>query len=479
MAIAKIHAIKSTLNKSIDYITDSEKTTMKDGTRLVSSYGCGMETAAVEFKMTANLAEAIKGDYSKVGGANNLAYHMIQSFAIPDNEKVTPEQIHELGKKFAEEFLGGQYEYVIATHIDKKHVHNHIIFNATSYETLKKFRSEPFKTVKKIRAISDRICWENNLSVIEPKGRGKSYYEWLMQKNGGLTWKETIRNKIDEIIPSVVSYDEFVAKMEDAGIQIKEGKDIAFKILESMQKFHMNGKTIGSNYTREKIKQRIAKNKVATHGHTVETLFWKEENIPLSEYLKSRHAQRKETLHMAAQAVAYSRTEGVLYYKDFSARISELRKTAQETNGVINILDDKMVEMKEAGRLLITYNKFLPIKQESDRLKKHMFKFASKKFDQIHELDLISFSYANDELQKRNINPEEIDGVDLINKIKTLKKEVEDHKEEYHEILQRIDKIAAAQKTIEEFLDVKPMQKENGQHIINKNKEKNREENSL
>ncbi len=217
MGIAKIHAIKSTLKKAIDYITNENKTVMKNGTKLVSSFQCVPETAHIEFKLTENLANELKGNYSKTGGANNLAYHMVQSFSVDDKD-LTPEKAHQLGIQFAEEFLGKKFEYVVATHIDKGHLHNHIIFNATSYKDYKKFRSEPYKTVAKMREISDRICAENNLTVIATKGVGKSYKEWQLNKDGKTTWKDTIKNKIDEIIPKAKSYDEFLKLMNEAGL---------------------------------------------------------------------------------------------------------------------------------------------------------------------------------------------------------------------------------------------------------------------
>ena len=267
MAYSKIHAIKSTVSKAIDYITNPDKTTLSDGTQLVSSFGCVPETASIEFNLTAQLAKEIKGDYSRSGGANNLAYHMIQSFAIEDSEKITPQQVHQLGIEFVKEFLGDNYEYVISTHIDKEHIHNHIIFNSTSFKDYKKFRSEPFKTVAKIREISDRICEENGLSVIRTKGLPKSYIEWKLAKDGKLTWKETIKNKIDELIPQVTSYDEFVMQMKAAGFDVKEGKHIAFRAPE--QERFVRGKRIGEEYTKENIINRISTERVVTSNKTV------------------------------------------------------------------------------------------------------------------------------------------------------------------------------------------------------------------
>lgn len=169
MAVTKIHAIRSTLDKALAYIENSEKT---DGQLLISGYNCAPQTAAVDFEMTAVLARKVRGRQSRKG--TNLAYHLIQSFSPGD--AVTPQQAHELGKKLAFEFGGGKYEYVVATHTDKGHIHNHILLNAVSFYDYKKLRTVPYRTAREIRAISDRLCMEAKLSVIEnPQNIGQLY----------------------------------------------------------------------------------------------------------------------------------------------------------------------------------------------------------------------------------------------------------------------------------------------------------------
>ena len=151
MAITKIHAIKSTLGKALAYIENPDKT---DGQMLVSGYNCEPQTASIDFEMTAVLAH--KARNLKRKRSTNLAYHLIQSFSPED--AVTPEQAHELGKKMAFEYTGGKYEYVVATHIDKGHIHNHIMLNAVSFYDYKKLRTVPYRTARQIRDISDRLC---------------------------------------------------------------------------------------------------------------------------------------------------------------------------------------------------------------------------------------------------------------------------------------------------------------------------------
>ena len=255
MAVTKIKAIKSTVYKAIDYITNPQKT---DGKLLVSGFKVEPPFAAIEFKMTSELAKELKGDYTKTGNGNNLAYHTIQSFAKVD--KITPEEAHELGKQLADTMLQEKHEYVIATHIDKGHIHNHIIFNAISFEDFKKFRSEPYKTAAMIRDISDRLCEENGLYVVkEPIGKGKGHKEWQETRNG-TSWKAQIQAAIDQAIPQATDYNNFIELMKQAEIEVKEGKHIAFKLEGQQQQRFVRGKTIGQNYTKEGLVEAI-KNK--------------------------------------------------------------------------------------------------------------------------------------------------------------------------------------------------------------------------
>ena len=127
MAVTKTHPIKSTLKAAIDYILNPEKT---DGKLLASSFGCGLETADIEFAWTREAA----GDRG-----THLGRHLIQSFAVGET---TPEEAHKIGMELAGAVLGGKYEFVLTTHVDKDHLHNHLIFNAVSFVDYKKYHSK-------------------------------------------------------------------------------------------------------------------------------------------------------------------------------------------------------------------------------------------------------------------------------------------------------------------------------------------------
>lgn len=150
MAVTKIKPIKSTVKKALDYIQNPAKT---DGKLLVSSFGCSFETADIEFQM--ELEQVMQK-------GNNIAHHLIQSFEPGES---TSEQAHEIGRQLADEVLGGKYEYVLSTHIDKGHIHNHIIFCAVDMVEHKKYISNK-QSYAYIRRTSDRLCRENGLSVV-------------------------------------------------------------------------------------------------------------------------------------------------------------------------------------------------------------------------------------------------------------------------------------------------------------------------
>ena len=204
MAVTKIHPIKSTLKKALDYIENPAKT---DEKMLVSSFACAYETADIEFELL--LSQAMQK-------GNNLAHHLIQSFAPGET---TPEQAHEIGRQLADEVLQGKYPYVLTTHIDKGHVHNHIIFCAVDMVNQRKYVSNR-QSYAYIRRTSDRLCKEYGLSVVMPgQDRGKSYAEWDAHRKG-TSWKATLKAAIDAAIPQAKDFDDFLRLLLEQGYEV-------------------------------------------------------------------------------------------------------------------------------------------------------------------------------------------------------------------------------------------------------------------
>ena len=205
MAYTKIHAIKSTVDKAITYICNPAKT---DDSIFISAYACTPETAAIDFKYTLDHCRE---------NSRNKAYHLIQAFAPGE---VSYEEAHEIGKQLADRVLEGKYSYVITTHIDRDHVHNHIIFCAADNIKYDKYH-DCKQSYYRIRKLSDELCREHTLSVIIPDGiQGRTYNEWQAEKSG-TSWKTQIRKDINAAIKSASDYEEFLLLLKAKGYEIK------------------------------------------------------------------------------------------------------------------------------------------------------------------------------------------------------------------------------------------------------------------
>lgn len=251
MAYTKIHAIKATVNKAINYIVNPEKT---NDQMLVTSFGCTVETAAQEFEY--ELGKTLTK-------SPNKAYHLIQSF-MPG--EVSYDEAHNIGIELADRLLESKFSYVIATHMDQNHIHNHIIFCAANNVDHRKYDDNK-RSYHNIRNISDTLCQEHELSVIATsKKRGAKYNEWYAQKNG-TSWKAKLKNDIDISIQSSKSYEHFIELMKAKGYEIKgecigdnQAKYISFRPLESKQFIRGSDRSMGLGYTKENIKSRIDNN---------------------------------------------------------------------------------------------------------------------------------------------------------------------------------------------------------------------------
>ena len=302
MAITKIHPIKSTLKKALDYITNPAKT---DEKMLVSSYGCGIETADIEFEKTLQWA---------MNKGNNLAHHLIQAF---EPGEVDYEKAHAIGKQLADEILGGKYAYVISTHIDKGHVHNHIIFCAVDFAEHKKYISNR-KSYGFIRRTSDRLCKENGLSVVIPGAdRGKHYAEWDAQRKG-TSYKAKLKIAIDKLIPVSADLDDLLRRLEAEGYEIKRGKYISFRA-PGQERF-TRCKTLGEAYTEEAIAERI-KGKVITkepkpERKGVSLLIDIENCIKAQQSAGYERWAKIENLKRAARTMVFLDQNGIARYAD-------------------------------------------------------------------------------------------------------------------------------------------------------------------
>ena len=235
MAVTKTHPIKSTLKAAIDYICNPDKT---DGKLLVSSFGCAAETADIEFSWTRRHA---------IDKGTHLGRHVIQAF---EPGEVSPEKAHEIGIQLAKEILGGKYEFVLTTHIDKGHIHNRLIFNAVSFTDHKHYHSNK-RSYHEIRRASDRLCREHGLSVIV-LGRDKEH----QAAQNGTSYKAKLKAAINRLIPVSSSLDDLLARLQREGYEIKRGKYVSARAPD--QERFTRLKTLGADYTEEAVASRIA-----------------------------------------------------------------------------------------------------------------------------------------------------------------------------------------------------------------------------
>lgn len=149
-----------------------------------------------------------------------LAYHIIQSFSPGE---ATPDQVHEIGCEFAQRFLADRFECTVSTHLDKGHLHNHIVVNSVSYADGKMFRNNFDTYYHGIRQVSDELCRENRLSVIETDGKGKSYDEWLSGQTGKPTIRGMVRKDVEQAIAAADSFDGFITELQNMGYTVKYG----------------------------------------------------------------------------------------------------------------------------------------------------------------------------------------------------------------------------------------------------------------
>lgn len=383
MAVTKIKAIRGTLSKAIAYILNPEKT---DEKLLVSSYGCASETAAREFEWTRKIAEQ-KG----MNPVRIIARHVIQSFEIGE---VTPELAHEIGKQFADEILGGKYEYVLTTHIDKDHVHNHLIFNAVDFVNYHAYKS--YKRIYyDMRGVSDRLCKENGLSVIPPsQNKGMGYKEYTEAKRG-TSWKQKLKQTIDRLVITAKDYDDFLRLMQEAGYEIKTGKYISFRA-KGQERF-TRSKTIGENYTEERIKERIAgrtprRSQRQTTPKGISLIGDIQERIRLIDSKGYEYKAKLTILKEAARTLNYLTENNLLQYADLEKKVEDVHSSYDRIGKELKGVEARLREVQPLIKNISNYQRLKPVYDAFQKAK------DKPGFKAKHEAELVIFEAARSTL---------------------------------------------------------------------------------
>ena len=386
MAVTKTHPIKSTLKAAIDYICTPEKT---DGKLLISSYGCAAETADIEFAWTRRHA---------IDKGTNLGRHLIQAFQPGE---VTPEQAHEIGMKLAKEILGGKYEFVLTTHIDKDHVHNHLIFNAVSFADHRHYHSNK-RSYHYIRRTSDRLCKEHGLSIIIPgQDKGKSYIEHQATQNG-TSYKAKLKAAIDRLLPACSDLEELLRCLQREGYEIKRGKYISARA-PNQERF-TRLKTLGVDYTEEALAARIVgrsrpSRQPKQRNGKISLLIDIQNNIKAQQSAGYRRWATIENLKRIADTSNFLTEHGIGSYEELldrcevaSASAARLKADLRDTRAKI---DELALKMKHVA----AYRQLKPI---YDRYKVSRDK---EKFLRGHESEIILFEAAARECKRLGAVP--------------------------------------------------------------------------
>ena len=382
MAVTKIHPIKSTLKKALDYIENPAKT---DEKMLVSSFACSYETADIEFELL--LSQAMQK-------GNNLAHHLIQSFAPGET---TPEQAHEIGRQLADEVLQGKYPYVLTTHIDKGHVHNHIIFCAVDMVNQRKYVSNR-QSYAYIRRTSDRLCKEHGLSVVMPgQDRGKSYAEWDAHRKG-TSWKAKLKAAIDAAIPQAKDFDDFLRLLQEQGYEVKRGKYISARA-PNQERF-TRLKTLGVDYTEEALAARIAgrsrpSRQPKQQNGKISLLIDIQNNIKAQQSAGFTHWAKLNNLKQAAKTMNFLTEHEIDSYPDLESRVAEITAASTEAAAALKAAERRLAEMAVLIKDVTTCKELRPLVQEYQRAA------DKKQFRRRHESTLILYEAAAKALKEQ------------------------------------------------------------------------------
>lgn len=470
MAITKIHPIKSTVQKAVNYICNPDKT---DGALLIDSFACDYHMAEAEFRIPLS-----KG----TGQGKNLAFHLIQSFAPGE---VDADTAHEIGEKLADRLLQGNHSYIVSTHIDKNSVHNHIIFCAADNFTYRKYYDNK-QNYRIIRNLSDQLCQEYGLSVIEEhsKSKGLSYEEWMAQGEGR-SWKTQLKDDIRKCIKEALTYNDFIMLMKDLGYEIKgekllssggdpsvlsqdmagndmktgknAAKYISFRAPGQPHFIRGSVRGLGRNFTKESIAEAIEKqSKIRESRSTIpvkkmEDLLKKtapynslidrsSEKFKDSPWL-NRWADKKD-LQSVAHAFAEAGDTVQLHRK-----IDNEKKKASELKVSIAETEKKIESFKELSVYVINYRLYKKVAEAYKKVK------DKEKFYEEHESQIMIFNAAKSEIMAKGLDPAKITYEQVLEGIEKLTDRKKAAQAEYRTLSKGIREKEQQLQMMEDYID--------------------------
>lgn len=387
--IESLHAGKSrTVGKAIqdiiDYVENPQKT---DGGRLISSFQCDSRIADAEFLFAKRQYLAKTG--RRRGADDVIAYAIRQSF-VPG--EITPEEANRLGCELARRFTKGNHAYIVCTHIDRHHIHNHIIWNSTSLDHTRKFR-DFLGSGRAVRKLSDTICIENGYSIVEhPKGRGKSYDKWLGDKPP--CHRDRLRAAIDTALAQKpADLDGLLKLLGEAGIEVSpRGKSIRLRAPGQKRFVRLDGDSLGPEYEITALLDVLAGKRTHVSGaKNIHRAALPKVNLLVDIQAKLRAGKGAGyarwasvfNLKQMAQTLNYLTEHGLLDYADLKAKAADASARYHDLSEKIKGAEQRMAEIAVMKTHIINYAK------TRDVYVAYRKAGYSKKFKAEHESDIL------------------------------------------------------------------------------------------
>ena len=409
----------SCLAARTEYAMDKDKTA--DG-ELISSYECAPQTAAEEFALSKQIY------FQRTGREQEndvIAYQFRQSFKPGE---VTAEEANRIGYEFAERFLKGRHAFIVCTHINRHHIHNHVIWNSTTLDCSRKFRNF-WNSTKAVRRLSDTICIEHGLSVIEnPARKGMTYEKWL-GGNAKVSNREVLRKAIEEVLTQKSrDMDEFLRLLEEKGFTAKRGKHITLKHENFKKAIRLD--SLGEGYTEEDIREVLLGKRKHVQRKRSNLL------IEIDSKLRMNKTTAKvRNLKQMAQTINYLREHGLLDLAELQRKTADVTAKYHELSDKIKSAEARTKEIGEMKTQIIAYMRTREVyggykksgysrayyAEYEGEILKH--KAAQKAFDECHLRKLPTV---------KNLNAEY---TDLVKQKKTLYAEYSAVRSEMRELL--------------------------------------------
>ncbi|MCR5777021.1 MAG: relaxase/mobilization nuclease domain-containing protein [Lachnospiraceae bacterium] len=406
MHIGKGRSVLKSLREKTDYAENPDKT---NGKEFITSYACGIETAAEEFLLA-------HSEYEKRARRKYdhevIAYQIRQSFKPGE---VTPEEANRIGYETAMRFTKGDHAFIVATHTDRAHVHNHVIFSAVNLKYTRKFK-DFLRSGLALQRVSDIVCLEHGLSVIKPRPYSQREKRSIFPKRNA--FRDVIREAIDiALSKKPKDYETFLSELERQGYEIKRGKHTAVK--GKNQKRFIRFRSLGEGYSEEDIRRKIEgvaigkKNQEPEYtGDDFDMLLNLQDIIAKGKGKGYEIWAKKYNVKNVMKALLFFQEKGLRTYAELAERAAESSKRFSKLSDEIKNIEKRMKEISELRTAIINYSK---TRQTYIDYRKSGY---SRKFFSEHKEDIQIHKSAKETFQKL--------GTDKIPKVKELNNEFQE-----------------------------------------------------